>query len=302
MSLSALALTLRVLLAGCLHATPCLFLLSVLQHGFNENIWRYDHVFPVFASKGIYVTAYDQRGYGVTAEKGMPGDWKKENHSDTTLELLFQDLNQVILAERKRMDDQYGPGRVPFILMGHSMGGQLALSAVTRPEGYPYLPPSTTEGLAGVVGCAPWLRLTHPPPGIVQTLAKGVLKLVPNFPWINPIQAEDLCSDPVVQDDARKNPYLQPRVYLRAIAGPLLNGYDILQDKYRNFPRHLPLLLVHGDADPVVDYHGSVEFEQKVQADDKELVTFERHRHEPLQEPMEERTKAANLISEYVPV
>lgn len=270
------------------------------QHGFNENIYRYDHVLPVLADKGIYVTAYDQRGYGVTAEKGMPGDWKKDNHSNTTIELLFQDLNQAILEERKRMDDKYGKSAVPFFIMGHSMGGQLALSSVTRDANNPYLPPTTTEGIAGVIGSAPWLKLTKPPPGVLHPVAKGLLKAFPNMPWISPVDAELCTRDPVNLEDMHKNPYLEKKVYLRAIIGPLLNGYDLFSNRYKNFPPHLPLLIFHGDEDPVVSYKGSVEFVDKVKTDDKKLVTYPNDLHEPLQEGLEERTKIANMLAGYV--
>ncbi|EIW80282.1 hypothetical protein CONPUDRAFT_165852 [Coniophora puteana RWD-64-598 SS2] len=39
----------------------------VFVHGFVEHIARYEHVFPVWAARGIAVFAYDQRGFGRTA-------------------------------------------------------------------------------------------------------------------------------------------------------------------------------------------------------------------------------------------
>lgn len=266
------------------------------QHGFCENLYRYEHVLPSFADKGIYVTAYDQRGYGVTAEKGMPGKWPKETYSNTSLTLLLDDLNQMILGERQRMDNKYGPGVVPFFLMGHSMGGQLALSAVTRPANSPHLPPSTVEGLAGVIGSAPWLKLSMPPPKPVLEFGKFLLKLFPDHPWINPVTPKKLCKDKVVLADLRKSPYTRRRIYLRAGEEPTLNGLDVLNDKYTNFPPHLPLLIIHGERDPVVSPSGSVAFDKKVKADDKTLIFYKGHLHEPLQERLEERTKVANTI------
>lgn len=276
----------------------------LLVHGFNDHLKRFDHILPLFASKGIAVTAYDQRGYGVTAEKGMPGDWKRDNHGNTTLELLAKDEDYMLRTIRKRTQDRWG-GNVPFFLMGHSMGGQLALTAVTRP---PNSNPSLAitfsreaiEGLAGVIGSAPWLQLTHPPPAILRWLAPGLIRTLPNLYWKSPLNPKDFSKDLEVQRVAEVDPYIHPWVYLRALVGPLLNGPDILDDKYRYYPASLPLLIVHGDSDPIVSYEGSKQFIAKVQAHDKTLATMPGHLHEPLQEVMAERIEAANIIIEYV--
>lgn len=79
-----------------------------------------------------------------------------------------------------------------------------------------------------------------------------------------------------------------------------MNGPDILEDKYRYYPASLPLLIVHGDSDPIVSYQGSKQFIAKVRAQDKTLVTMPGYLHEPLQEVMPERIEAATIIIKYV--
>lgn len=42
----------------------------VFLHGFGEHVNRYNHVFDAFATAGIKVRAFDQRGFGQTGRKG----------------------------------------------------------------------------------------------------------------------------------------------------------------------------------------------------------------------------------------
>lgn len=273
------------------------------QHGFLDHVCRYDHIYPYFASKGILVIAYDQRGYGETAEKGMPHQWK-QNHTDTSLALLVQDLDFMLRQQRARVAREYGAA-LPFFLMGHSMGGQLVLTATTRPTGSTEparVSAAALDGLAGVIAMAPWLNLTHPPPSVLFSIAPAIMRRLPNAWWRSALQAEHFSKDPAVvavakQDEQRAS---YPWVYLRAAAGPLLNGPDVLEDKARHFPRSLPLLVIHGDADPICSYAGSKAFVERATAHDKTLVTMPGHLHEPLQEVLPERTEAANVITEYV--
>lgn len=87
----------------------------VFVHGFAEHIGRYENTFPVYASKGISVFAYDQRGFGRTAldekSKSAKSSWGVTSWKDQQEDIAF-----FILRERKRLD-----ATIPIFLMGHSM-------------------------------------------------------------------------------------------------------------------------------------------------------------------------------------
>lgn len=88
--------------------------------GFIEHTGRYHHLFPLFAQSNISVTGYDLRGYGQTwAKHATP----KKAHGNTSWKQQFEDLEDLIRLERKRLDDAYGKDKVPIFLMGHSMVG-----------------------------------------------------------------------------------------------------------------------------------------------------------------------------------
>lgn len=89
----------------------------IFIHGFIEHIARYNHVFPIWASAGISVFAYDQRGFGRTAtdEKNKTAE---SSWGVTSWEQEMSDITEWVVRERKRL----GAG-VPLFIVGHSMVG-----------------------------------------------------------------------------------------------------------------------------------------------------------------------------------
>lgn len=91
-------------------------------HGIGEHIQRYDHVFSKFASHGIQVNSFDQRGFGRTLRKGgIPG------HNEG-MDQVLRDVKAAV--EHSKL------ASVPHFIMGHSMGGGIALRyASSYPKG-----------------------------------------------------------------------------------------------------------------------------------------------------------------------
>jgi acylglycerol lipase len=116
---------------------PCCVVLAL--HGFNDYSNAFASVGPAFAAYGIITYAYDQRGFGATAQRGLwPG-----------AERLVDDLTTMA-----RLVRQAHP-QLPLYLLGESMGGAVVMRAVT--EERPLSP-------AGIVLIAPavWGRNTMP--------------------------------------------------------------------------------------------------------------------------------------------
>lgn len=87
-------------------------------HGFND----YSHAFALpgeyFARHGIAVYAYDQRGFGSAAARGI---WAGEKN-------LVADARDTVTALRQRYP------RVPLYMLGESMGGAVAIMALSDPH------------------------------------------------------------------------------------------------------------------------------------------------------------------------
>ena len=84
-------------------------------HGFNEYRDAFTAVGPYLALHGIATYAYDQRGFGTTAHRGL---W-------AGTEPLARDA-----AELSRLLRRAYPG-LPVYLLGESMGGAVAIASVT---------------------------------------------------------------------------------------------------------------------------------------------------------------------------
>ncbi|MBA2594371.1 MAG: lysophospholipase [Pseudomonadota bacterium] len=84
-------------------------------HGFNEYRDSFTAVGPYLALHGIATYAYDQRGFGTTAHRGL---W-------AGTESLARDA-----AELSRLLRRAYPG-LPVYLLGESMGGAVAIASVT---------------------------------------------------------------------------------------------------------------------------------------------------------------------------
>src|SRR4029450_4428981 len=88
----------------------------VLVHGLGEHAGRYDHVARPPTSWGFAVPGYDQYGHGESdgVRGALPGQTR-----------LVDDLADVVDSTRARMETG-----TPLILLGHSVGGLVAASAV----------------------------------------------------------------------------------------------------------------------------------------------------------------------------
>ena len=109
-------------------------------HGFNDYSNAFEGPGEVWANRGIATYAYDQRGFGAAPERGLwPGRAALAADAVTASRIL-----------RRRY-----PG-VPLYLLGDSMGGAVAVVAMTRESGTP------VPDVDGVILTAPavWGRAT----------------------------------------------------------------------------------------------------------------------------------------------
>lgn len=87
-----------------------------LVHGMVEYIERYDDFANYLTKKGYLVIGYDHLGHGASVqdESYLGYFAKEEGHN-----ILVQDMRRLLKATQKKYD------RIPYFLMGHSMGSFL---------------------------------------------------------------------------------------------------------------------------------------------------------------------------------
>lgn len=227
----------------------------LLVHGLGEHSGRYRHVADIFNQRGFLVFAPDLPGHG--RSDGPRGHIRAY---DDFLE-LFDWLSQGFR--------QHYP-KAPWFLYGHSMGGNLVLYYALRRN-----PPAV-----GVIASSPGLRPARPSP-IPLGLGKVLQQIFPSFRINNGLDLSGLSRDPKVIEAYRRDPLVHPHISLRLGVGLISAGEWLLNFKGK-FP--LPLLLMQGTADRLVDPRATDQFARQISGD-VTYKTWEGYYHELHNEP-----------------
>ena len=196
-------------------------------HGFNDYSNAFDGPGKAWAKDGIATYAYDQRGFGAAPRRGRwPGRAALAADAATASGIL------------RRLY----PG-VPLYLLGESMGGALAVVAMTAESGTP------TPDVDGVILAAPavWGRSTM---GIVERAALWIgVRVAPGLTLTGRglhIRASD--NIPMLRALAR-DPWIIKDTRVDTIWG-LVN---LMGAALASAPRlHAPLLLMYGAEDEII--------------------------------------------------
>ncbi|MEO9079434.1 MAG: lysophospholipase [Rhodanobacter sp.] len=201
----------------------------LMVHGLGEHSGRYARLAQWFNQRGYAVRSYDQRGHGRS-----PGQRGRLRHDDD----LLVDLATVYA--------DYA-GKVPQVplLLGHSMGGLVALRAVLDGA---VAPPA-------LVLSSPALR-SWAAPSLIR-LASVLSRLAPWLPLRNGLDADMLSHDLQVVVDYRNDPLQHSWITPRLAHFIFSDGAACIVDG-----AHLtvPTLLLVADSDRLVDPGGSRAF------------------------------------------
>lgn len=111
----------------------------VALHGMSDYSEAFDLPGPWWAEHGVTTYAYDQRGFGLSPNRGM---WAGGD-------VMRRDLADFVIAARARYP------RVPIYALGESMGGSVVLTAVASAQ------PPHVDGVV-LVAPAVWSRADMP--------------------------------------------------------------------------------------------------------------------------------------------
>jgi len=226
-----------------------------IVHGFAEHSGRYDAVARWFAERGFRVHAFDQRGHG---ESEGP-----RNHTPSFAALL-DDVERFLALVRREEGDR------PVVLLGHSMGGLEVVSLLG--ERRPALAAAVAVGPALVVGASP-ARL-----GAIR----GLSALLPRLRVPTGLPATGLSRDPRVVAAYQSDPLISTAGSARLLAEMLGAAGRALELAPRV---EVPLLLVHGESDPLCDVEGSRRFHAALAPGRGDLLVYPGLLHEVLNEP-----------------
>ncbi len=224
----------------------------LLVHGYAEHVGRHLALAAALAEQGIEPWAIDLRGHG--RSPGRRADVR-----------LFADYIEDVLRLSERVRAEHPD--LPRLVLGHSMGGTIALRfALEHPDRVSLL-----------VLSAPFLRPTVPPPAWMSGLAAGLARLAPQLP-VQRLDPAVLSRDPEEVESYRSDPLVYTG-WLKARMGhelvrsgpPLLERAPALQ---------VPTLIVHGAADGLADPAASRELASMIGSEDVTLRSYPGGYHE----------------------
>lgn len=240
-----------------------------LIHGLGEHCRRYDELAEYLNERGLAVVGYDRQGFGRSeGKRGHARDYA--DYLDEIDQLLYH------------CKEHYP--KVPVVLYGQSMGGQLTLHYLIERGG---------ADVAAAVATAPHIDTGFEPNGLIVLVGRLMRRLAPGFTMDNQLDIDKLSRSEGVGLRYLQDPYTHKRISSR-IGIDLLERAAALQAYDGGMP--VPTLIVHGDADGITSYRASETF-----AGRNGSVDFKGFRglfHELHNEP--EREDVLHYITEWI--
>ncbi|KAF8633365.1 hypothetical protein AX17_004536 [Amanita inopinata Kibby_2008] len=249
----------------------------IFVHGFSDHVARYAQFHLNLAEHGIVVFAFDQRGFGKTAmdkegHKSPSSSYGKTNWGDQLADIVWA-LDQI---------KQKHPS-LPVFLIGASMGGGEALGFATQTKESPHY--ASVASLSGIIALSPLILLTKPAAKPLRVIGGFMSKIFPNAPFPADVDPQALSHDSAVAEEYMKDPMTRPQGTLRGLNDMIIQGEQLLEAKYANWPEELPVLFCHGTDDQITSFAATESFHGKINARYKKLATFQDGYHELLNEP-----------------
>ncbi|UUY05218.1 alpha/beta hydrolase [Svornostia abyssi] len=241
----------------------------VVAHGAAEHGGRYLRLARELAPRGFPVWAIDHRGHGRSEGPRVVVD--RFAHAVADLDTLIDHVEKTDLGR-------------PIYLLGHSMGGALALLYALEHQ----------ARLEGMVLSAPAASDAGAPAAMrVASRVFQADRLLSRFApsaGVLALDADGLSRDPAEVQAYRDDPLVTLGKLPARTVGEL--GVAIRTRFKRDLgDLTLPLLLIHGEADRLVPVAGSRHVRDRAGSDDVTLLVYPEHRHEVFNELPADREK-----------
>ena len=245
----------------------------VIAHGLGEHSGRYINIFNRLVPAGYSIWALDFCGHGRSQGK--------RGHVDT-FDHYILDLKKMIEISRQ---NSAGDGKL--FLLGHSMGGLIALNYI---EQFP-------ETVDGAVASSPGLGMTVQVPAVKAFMGKVMSSIWPGLSMGNELDASKISHDPDVVKAYIDDPLVHDRVtvrffteFLSAMAEANTNVSGI----------KVPILLQVAGDDHLVDAQSSKQFFNRLDVQDKTLHFYDNLYHEIYNETRVEKEAVIDDLEKWL--
>lgn len=237
----------------------------LVSHGHGEHGGRYAELARHLAERGVTVHAIDHRGHGRSG--GPRGHVAR-----------FGDYVRDLETWRRAVTAKL-PAQTPVFLLGHSLGGLIAIRHLqTHPD----------AGFRGAVLSAPLLGIAVRAPRWKTALAGIFSRVLPRLPMSNELDPSMLSTAPGYVDayraDTLLHPTITPRLYTEMVRA--------MDDAFRQPDSiRLPLLVLAPTGDRVVAPEAVARFASACPGE-VEVKRYEGFQHEALNEAERHRVIA----------
>jgi len=247
----------------------------IIHHGFGEHSDRYKNILEAFEGTGITIYSYDARGHGRSA--GKRGHCPGISSYVDDLELFFEFIT-----------GRFGV-RLP-VLLGHSMGGFVALAFTLR-----Y---SNQWHLSALALSAPALRVKL---NAVMKMKKAVgsvlADLAPELTMPAGLDLKYLSHDQKVIEDYKNDPLVHGVVSASLAMDLLTGGEQLIAQGWK---LKLPVFMAHGGEDGIADPTGTIDLFRNCASTDRRLRIYRGLYHEIFNERIEDREEVLSDLREWI--
>ena len=233
----------------------------VIVHGLAEHSGRYMNVVNHFVPAGYAVYGVDHIGHG-------------RSDGDRVYVDRFQDYTTT-LATYIDMIHDWQPDK-PIFLIGHSMGGLIGAAYLLEHQ----------HGLSGAVLSGPGIKVPDNISRTVIFMGKILSKILPRV-GILQLDSNGVSRDPAVVDAYVNDPLVYTGKVTARLGAEMLKT---MQDVTKSASRiNLPLTIVQGGNDILIDPGGAQLLYDSVSSEDKAIKIYEGFYHEVFNDPGHEQ-------------
>ncbi|MBM4276450.1 MAG: alpha/beta hydrolase [Deltaproteobacteria bacterium] len=229
----------------------------LIVHGLAEHGGRYTNVVNHFVPRDYAVYGIDHLGHGKS--EGTRVYVKRFDDYTNTLKVYFD------------MIHRWQPDK-PIFLVGHSMGG--LISAV-------FLLDHHAE-LAGAVLSGPAVKVPSNITPAILLVGKMFSALMPKFGLLG-LDADGVSRDPAVVQAYVSDPLVYTGKTTARLAAEMLRAMQQVSRQASQIT--LPIMIVQGSGDKLIDPAGAQMLYDSVSSTDKEIIIYDGFYHEVFNEP-----------------
>lgn len=204
----------------------------VLVHGMGEHSSRYQHVAKKLTKNEFSVVTFDHFGHGKTEGK--------RGHNPS-FEAVLESITKTIEKSKDLFPEK------PVFLYGHSMGGNAIINYML----------TIKNDLKGSIGTSPFLRLGFEPPKIKLAVGKLLQKIAPSMTMGNELDPNHMSRDKKEVEKYINDPLIHHKISPNFSLTFIETGKWAIENAEK---LNIPMLLLHGTDDHIIDYKGSQDF------------------------------------------